>query len=415
MTQQAPLEADVATDVDVDADAMEHVPVRRSVKGSWWFRVALAALLLLPWVVGFGVAKVNENRRAADFPAVDAAQLLDTGTFRQADQALKDRLALKSIVTRAIGAASVATGQSLTDRVVTGEGGEAFSSEEFALPCQGTLETVPVDQRLQRWQDAARSRGGDVFIAVAPDKSSIERDKLGASADNLLACADDARTKALRQWGGDPNAPVMTLWDKLAAQNKKYDGTAYQRGDTHWTNRGAIVFSQSVVERLAAEAGVADSIDFAGDVVDRGTRERAGDLYRLMGAPASDVVPVVGVERPGVVVKRSVEPGRTFRGVRTYRANGTNADGVIPGTTLIVHDSFFDAAEKQLAPYFEKAVIMHWADLTVAVEEGTLPRIDRIVFESSQRGFVDRAMVTLNQPATIAAIDEALGIDSAAP
>jgi SGNH hydrolase-like domain, acetyltransferase AlgX len=396
----------------VDEQATEHASARRSVKGSWWFRLGLAALLLLPWVVGAGVAKINENRREAQFPEVDAAALLDTDTFRQTDQALKDRLALKSIVTQAIGASSVAAGQSLTDRVVTGVDGEAFSSEEFALPCKNTLETAPVDAQLKRWQSAARERGGDVFIAVAPDKSSIERDKLGAFADDLLACADDARLKAVAQWGGKPNATVMTLWDELAAQNEKYDGTAYQRGDTHWTNRGAIVFSQSVVDRFAQQAGVADTIDYSGDIVDEGTRERAGDLYRLMGAARSDLVPVVGVDRPGVKVRRTVEPGTTFRGVRTYKAFGTETDGVIPGTTLIVHDSFLDAAEKQLSPYFEKAIVMHWADLTVAVREGTLPEVDRIVFETSQRGFVERVMVALQQPQTIAAIDKSLGIDS---
>jgi hypothetical protein len=397
----------------VDDTETERHRARRSVKGSWWFRLGLAALLLVPWVVGAGVAKINENRREAEFPQVDAAALLDTGTFRQTDQALKDRLALKTIVTKAIGASSVAAGQSLTDRVVTGVDGEAFSSEEFALPCKDTLETTSVDAYLKRWQTAARDRGGDVFVAVAPDKSSIERDKLGAFADDLLACADDARLKALAQWGEDPNAPVMTLWDQLAAQNEKYDGTAYQRGDTHWTNRGAIVFSQSVVERLAQQAGVADTIDYSGDIIDEGTRPREGDLYRLMGAARADTVPVVGVDRPGVVVKRTVQPGTTFRGVRTYKAFGTDTEGVIPGTTLIVHDSFFDAAEKQFSPYFEKVVIMHWADLTVAVREGTVPQVDRIVFETSQRGFVERVMVALKQPQTVAALDQALGIDTA--
>jgi hypothetical protein len=131
-----------------------------------------------------------------------------------------------------------------------------------------------------------------------------------------------------------------------------------------------------------------------------------------MGAARSDLVPVVGVDRPGVKVRRTVEPGTTFRGVRTYKAFGTETDGVIPGTTLIVHDSFLDAAEKQLSPYFEKAIVMHWADLTVAVREGTLPEVDRIVFETSQRGFVERVMVALQQPQTIAAIDKSLGIDS---
>jgi hypothetical protein len=404
------------------ADAADDAPeapagARGSVTAAIWFRVLLAALLLLPWVVGLGIQQVNENRRETEFPSLEGDGLLETATFRQTDQALKDRLSLKVAVIRAMGETSVSAGQSLTDRVVTGSDGTPFSSEEFVKPCRQPIDWTLAEARLGRWQAAARERGGDVFLAVAPDKSSIERAKLGAAASDLLACADPVRVEAERRWADDPNAPVLTLWEQAEANAARYPDQAYQRGDTHWTARGAAVFAEEVVDRLSAPgspAAQADpsvtGIDYAADLREYGTRERFGDLYRLMGSNRLDVVPVLGTERPGVDARRSVVPGETFRGVRTYRANGGGTVPVIPGTTLIVHDSFYDAAEQQLSPYFRKAIVMHWADLSKAAADGTLPAVDRVVFQTSQRSFGERVMQALADPATQIALDRALGV-----
>ena len=175
------------------------------------------------------------------------------------------------------------------------------------------------------------------------------------------------------------------------------------------------MFAQAVVDRLSAQSADTAEIDFAGDVVEGGTRERFGDLYRLMGSNRPDIVPIVSTERPGVIVRRTVQPGTTFRGVRTYKARALPGTQLIPGTTLIVHDSFYDAAERQLTPYFEKSILMHWSDLTAAAENGTLPPIDRVVFETSQRSFGERVGVALNEPATQRALDQALGLEPATP
>ena len=210
------------SDTDATTEAPEEpATTRTGVRGAIWFRLALAGLLLLPWVVGIGVTKVNENRRSTDFPAVGQESLLDTSTYRQTDQALKDRLALKTAVIRALGETSVAAGASLTDRVVTGTDGTAFSSEEFVKPCRNPFDAAQVDATMSRWQDAARQRGGDVFLVIAPDKSSIERDKLGSRADDLLACQDAARDKVLEQWGGQDDAVIMTLWDQMEQKSRR--------------------------------------------------------------------------------------------------------------------------------------------------------------------------------------------------
>ncbi len=64
---------------------------------------------------------------------------------------------------------------------------------------------------------------------------------------------------------------------------------------------------------------------------------------------------------------------------------------MIEGRTLIVNDSFISRAEGLLAPYFTNLEVMHWSDFLTAVQDDDLPGFDRIIIETVQRGWPQRA------------------------
>ncbi|MFI7544452.1 hypothetical protein, partial [Actinoplanes sp. NPDC049599] len=52
---------------------------------------------------------------------------------------------------------------------------------------------------------------------------------------------------------------------------------------------------------------------------------------------------------------------------------------------------FISRAEGLLAPYFTNLEVMHWSDFLTAVDRGDLPGFDRIIIETVQRGWPQRA------------------------
>jgi hypothetical protein len=94
-----------------------------------------------------------------------------------------------------------------------------------------------------------------------------------------------------------------------------------------------------------------------------------------------------------------------------YQTQAPTGVPLITGRTLVVRDSFFIRAEPQLAPFFSDLTVMHWADFIAAADAKNLPDFDRIIIETVQRGWPQRA--SWMQPGN--AIYEALATDLARP
>src|SRR4029077_12449548 len=99
-------------------------------------------------------------------------------------------------------------------------------------------------------------------------------------------------------------------------------GPIYYRRDSHWNPIGALAFVRSVVPALDAKVPV-----LAGEARDAGPAPHTGALPALIGAPEAETAPT--------------------RAIR--RAKGAP---VIEGPSVLVGDSFRDAALPLLTPYF---------------------------------------------------------------
>jgi hypothetical protein len=364
---------------------------RRSVRAAKALVALLAAGLLAVWLLDPPLSGDTENRAATAFPSLTPAGILNGANYRQTDAALRDRLALRQYVVKTIGeTARDRLGTSLNPKVVMGSSGVPFISEDFIFPCEHDFDAKAVDAGLRELRALGRRTGKTITVAVAPDKSSILSAQLGLGGSALMACSDRVQRSTQTTWGGQSSAPVMTAWKQLAAEQARNPGKVFQRGDSHWTSQGALVWSQALIAQLIRQGEAPAALRQAPVAQEAADEPADNDLYRLMGISRPETVPVWRVRRSGVTIRAKSVPSPSGRGIAEFHA-WSSTEPMITGRTLVINDSFFSRAEGQLAPYFTDFQVLHWSDFLTAVDAGTLPSFDRIIIETVQRGWPQRA------------------------
>lgn len=166
----------------------------------------------------------------------------------------------------------------LGPRVKPGCEGWLFLGDELTVHPNGASHAVRRADIAQTLVKKLAVRGTRVIIAVVPDKTRIEADRLcGLQRPAAL----DARYAT---WSA-----AMTLRGLTAValeaplqQVKSRMGTAYDRTDTHWSLDGAQAAAQTLANHLRQQ-GFAPSPEVNFTVVRDPVTPRWGDLVRLAG------------------------------------------------------------------------------------------------------------------------------------
>lgn len=336
--------------------------------------IGFCAVLAAAWVVPG--APVDENRARTEFPAFSRAGLASASDFRVVDAALIDRLGLKGDVVGAVGSALLAANVSTSPQVFLGPQGDTFFAPDFSLACEQRPLIPDAVTRISAMRDTLQRRGIDFVYAIAPDRTSIERDSLGPLTGPLMRCSDAVRAE-LEAAAAQPGSPLLVGWDEVEA----VPGDRYIEGDTHWSGHAAVVFSRLLVDRLGAdgvaEPGVFDPADVHPDV----TVDYVGGLYALLGVDRSVPVTLYTTVRDGVTVRYENEE---HDGAVSQRWTSTGP-GLIPGRTLILHDSFFYMEDSVLAPYFADLTSLPVTSLSTPGVLATLDGYDHVIVQQVQR------------------------------
>jgi len=348
--------------------------------------VGFAAALTLPWIIGASNEASLENRQATAMPKLTATSMLDHRTYVQMDRALRDRLGVRQPAIHMIAQAGYDTlGVSLSSRVYSGVDGYLFPSDEVTAPCKKPIDIDQAQADIAAIASGANGKPGAVTLIIAPDKSTIMRDKLGRLGEQLMVCADQqrARVDALTRLLPDT---VFSLDRKVADIVDSTGTTPYTRGDTHWLPQVARSFGEVLIPHLASVTSSPD-VRWQEPVVS-GTVQY-GDLYALLGASEPAVVaPRLEAQRPGATTTFKDETITGSRPSRTYRTTGVPT---VPGRTLFIYDSFVakrsfgnDFSAPQMVPYFESVTFVHWNDVRKYLAQHPAA-FDRIVIDSVQR------------------------------
>jgi hypothetical protein len=343
-------------------------------RGARLLVIAIALALGALWVIP-GVA-VAENRAPREFPDPSRAGFASAADFRALDAALLDRLPAKGSVVSVLGTGLVGAGLSPTTGVFRGVSGEPFLGQDFVAPCLTRERIAAVDAITRDVRDELARYGIDLVYAVAPDKSSIERDALGPAADPMMRCSDEARA-TLEAYAAAPGSPLLVGWDELAAD----PGRVYLYGDSHWNPHGAALFAELIIDRLGDEGLAAPGIFDREDLVAIDTVAPPGDLFRIMGVVRPEPTTLLRSDRDGVVTTGEVD---FHDGVYTQRWVSTGPD-LIGGRTLLLHDSFVAYDQDVLAPYFADLTALPLASLHTPGALAGLFGYDLVIVQQVQR------------------------------
>ncbi|MEM8996705.1 MAG: hypothetical protein AAGF23_18110, partial [Acidobacteriota bacterium] len=333
------------------------------------------ALLALPGVGGLAGLGLDSTEKRTPAPWPGGGD----DFFRQLAAALGDRLAWRgrAIEIDARLDLAVFRDSPRPRDVWLGEGDWLFLSGFWRHPCiQSDLDATAVVEHLGRVAGLVEASGRRFRLAVAPDKLSIEGQRLGAKLERLPACGPAKRraVEAALRGGAVPGA--VDLWTPL--RRRRGTEALYYRGDIHWRPAAAQVLVRELVESLRPGLW-RDDARWEGYPAGR----RAGTLAYL-GIPAFEAARGATVRRPETRVLELVEEewrdgawapreprleldgGRlsaaTIERLGTPRIRWRTAGGErLEERTAVIHDSFAWDALPGLSEYLADARLLTWS------------------------------------------------------
>jgi alginate O-acetyltransferase complex protein AlgJ len=338
-------------------------------------------------------AEAFENRRFADPPKLSQGW----NAFQQTGRFLTDRMPLRAQAVRA----NTRIWTDVFGATPRYGGGQPALADDGALPFAGAAEqpgqpappaaapdpaqvirgndgwlylqgeqdracapAVGVKAALDRWAElvaVVRASGRRAVAVVAPDKASIYPEHLPGDFPN----ADCAVAGKQALWGvlerSPASAGVVPLRRALLDRKRRGGEQLYLTKDSHWNEQGSLTLVRAALAAVGGGVRVAPA-----EILDSGTREYTGDLTTLLGESETDVAPVR-------VVARAADAPR------------------VAGRTLMVRDSYGDAAAPQLAPYVTVFQDALWFGSTAPQLAREVALADTVIFETVEREFAFRA------------------------
>lgn len=359
-----------------------------------------------------GVRPENtDNRALTERPELTAGNALEVEAYEMMTGYLTDRLPLRD---RAIRADSrIEDAITLTDPISSdlprGSDGWLYLATTLADECPGSAPPEEFVRQADELAADAEAAGMPLLFVIPPDKESVYPEHLPVEGlaglldldrPDLPECerlwrdaVDDAAAE--RPW-------LLPLVSAVNSASNDPDDPVFWKTDTHWTDRGSAFQAAAVLDVLSPGTWSADEIQ---PDVNR-VKERT-DLSVLRGLPEREEVPGYLPVRDGVTSTTQAfgagpeDPRNT---VLVTESTTTGAP-LVPGTTVMVGDSFGHHGLRMIQPYFERFVFVPWQmvaedDLTTALDlAGVAPsEVDNLVVQQVQRnlsegrydGFIDQ-------------------------
>jgi hypothetical protein len=246
------------------------------------------------------------------------------------------------------------------DQVAIGLNGWYFLQGVFDRDC---TPFIPFREAVSRWEQllaTIRASGRKVVLVVPPDKSTIYPEYVAPNTPNL-ACSKPGNAEMWRLLEGpaakrDGIVPIR----KMLLAAKRVAGTAaplYYRTDSHWNSLGSLSFPEATLPTVSADVRVRPS-----EIVNSGDIRYSGDLLGLLGKPGQEIAP-------------------TRRIVR-----GPSAP-VVGDPTVIVGDSYAEAALGQISPYFAHLRLLLWYNNTIQQIVDSIVAAHTVILETVERDF----------------------------
>lgn len=218
----------------------------------WLLIAAFGVMVLAPAVtqlIGLSTDTTTENRTLAPIPTINSVRDLKF-LPKMSESYVNDRFGLRKNLVHLNSLVRYRLGLSSTREVVVGKDGWLFYTADKLME-QHTGADVFTPAELENWvkqMEADREwlakRGIAFYIMIAPDKNTIYPEKLPDYPRGAITRIDQlaARLRNSKLEFIDPRAELFRV--KAAGE------MVYTPGDTHWTERGAFVAYQMLMDRI---------------------------------------------------------------------------------------------------------------------------------------------------------------------
>ena len=276
--------------------------------------------------------------------------------------------------------AKVAPPPPTATQVTIGTHGWFFLEGVLQRACAPFISFTAAVQEWEALIAAIRASGRRVELLVAPDKSTIYPEYLSPSTPDL-ACGEAGSAALWKQIEspGARRAGVIGLRRPLLALKHSSSTLLYFKGDSHWNSVGSLAMVQASLPPLSTHVAVKPS-----EIVHTGTVQFGGDLLGLLGQTGSTPAPTAEIHRDAGAPK-------------------------IAAKTLLLGDSYADAAVPEMTPYFEQLTELNWNEASPAQQVAGIVRSQNVILETVEREFDYRATTAgFVSPAFVALVKKAL-------
>ncbi len=343
---------------------------------TWIVAGVFTALISIPVVVFAAGARPepNQNRPPTPLPDINVSGILDRELTPQLDAYLEDSLIIAPGAVAAEAWTDVALGDNPSPDVTLGSSGWLYYTFSLDRPCLTDADLDRFVDAVTRAERVVAASGRNLLIAIAPDKATIVPDFL-PDVDTCVSAVADAIGSL------DGPSSLVVAWDEMRTARSN-ERPIYFRLDTHWTNEGAAVMAEAIVNRLQPDAWRDDAVR------EIATVDHEGDLTVLLGLPATEETIELETSLPGAKLVREERRLLTATGNeydQVVSVDFTSSDAPFAGPTLVMHDSYGWALTPMLAPYFSQAAFIAESDPSGGHMQDDLEAATTVVFQIVQR------------------------------
>lgn len=319
--------------------------------------------------------EANQNRPPTPLPAISVSGVLDRDLTPRLDAYLEDALIIAPGAVAATALGDLAFGDSPSDKVTLGANNWLYYTFSLSRPCLSPDDVGAFADTIARAERAVALTGRTLIVAVAPDKATIVPEFLPQPATCVEEVADSL--EAL-----DSPQALITIWEDMR-KARADERPIYFRLDTHWTSAGAAVMGEAIIDALTRDGWNKDAVRKLATV------DHEGDLTVILGLPGTEPTDELEVVLPDTVLTREIRKLQTVDGVEVDSVVAVDfsiaGEPIVPGHTLVMHDSYGWALTPMIAPYFETAAIIAETDPEPGYMSHELNTAEIIIHVSVQR------------------------------
>ncbi len=298
-----------------------------------------------------------ENRPPTDFSELS----ISWNGFSTLTNFIGDRIPLRSRAIKADGwidqeifHEDPAFGGSAMPRVIHGDEGVLFLSDDFDIPCSREITPRETVDNLSRFAHLIEDSGRKVIMTFAPNKSTLHQDLLPSSASsrNCWSAFTNDLYLSLSTSGMPGYIDLKEPLEREIASTREY---LFYRKDSHWDDAGKVTAIRQIIKQV--KPGLWDQ----SEVSYTGVETYYGDLLDLEGQSAADEAPNFIIERHDIIPgpTEDFRPDDNVVVSRRYVNSGPPGK-LIEGKTLLLTDSFGIGALPAIVPYFADLTVKHF-------------------------------------------------------